>query len=115
MFSPIDEEIEYKNNLLTQFNIVEELNEENFHQLLNITQINPLITHYLDRTVIGRFQMKLYEYLLNTSSVDKIAMTKQLRRKSLGNYLDNNSSLRVSPRLHPSHRLDLESLSHVSL
>jgi hypothetical protein len=104
---------EYKNNILTQSNVIEQLNEENFQDLANITQINPLITHYIDRTAIGRFQTKFYEQVPHTSPVYKTPISSPFYRKSLGNYCDKNSSLRISPRLRSNHRISL--LSSVSL
>ena len=93
-------ETEYRNNILTQMNITEQLNEESFQELLNFTQTNPLTRHYIDRTTIGRFQTKLYERVPHTSPVYKTPTSSPFYRKSLG-----NSSLRSSPRLHPNHRL----------
>jgi len=105
--------IEYRNNILTQSNISEQLSEENFQELVNITEINPLITHYMDRTTIGRFQTKLYEHVPHTSPVYKTPISSPFYRKSF----DNNSSalLRSSPRLHSNHRMGIGSLSNVSL
>jgi hypothetical protein len=98
---------EYKNNILTQSNIIEQLNEENFQNLVNISQINPLITHYIDRTAIGRFQTKLYEQVPHSSPVYKTPISSPFYKKSLANYLDKNSSLRISPRLRTNHRISL--------
>jgi hypothetical protein len=105
---------EYKNNILTQINVTEQLNEENFQDLINITQTNSLITHYIDRTTIGRFQTKLYEHIPHTSPVYKTPISSPFYKKSLGNYLDN-SSLRISPRLHSNHRITRLSFPNVSL
>ncbi|CAF4380354.1 unnamed protein product, partial [Adineta steineri] len=85
--------IEYKNNILTQSNITEQLNEENFQELINITQTNPLISNYVDRTSIGHFQNKLYDRMPQTSPVYKTPVSSPFYRKSFGSYLDNNSSL----------------------
>jgi hypothetical protein len=106
---------EYRNNILTEVNITEQLNEENFQELLNITQTNSLTRHYIDRTTIGRFQTKLYERVPHTSPVYKTPVSSPFYKKSLGNCLDNNSSLRSSPRLHSNHRIGHSSLSNVSL
>jgi hypothetical protein len=106
---------EYKNNILTQVNVTEQLNEENFQDLFNITQTNSLTSHYIDRTTIGRFQTKLYEHVPHTSPVYKTPISSPFYKKSLGNYLDNGSSLRISPRLHSNHRIGLFSLPNVSL
>ncbi|CAF3895402.1 unnamed protein product [Adineta steineri] len=104
---------EYKNNILTQSNITEQLNEENFQELINITQTNPLISNYVDRTSIGHFQNKLYDRMPQTSPVYKTPVSSPFYRKSFGSYLDNNSSLRSSPRLHSHHRIGLGSLSNL--
>lgn len=105
---------EYKNNLLTQMNIIEQINEENFQNLFHLKQTNSLITHYIDRTSIGRFQRKLYDRVPHTSPVYKTPITSPFYKKSLGNCLDNNSTLRSSPRLHPNHRINLFSVPNVS-
>ena len=106
--------IEYKNNILTQDNIIEQLNEENYQDLINISQINPLINHYVDRTMIGRFQTKLYEHIPHTSPVYKTPISSPFYKKSLGNYTDNTSPLRISPRLHSNHRIGHFSFPNVS-
>ena len=105
---------EYRNNILTQLNIIEQLNEENFQELLHITKINPLITHYTDRTTIGRFQKKLYDYLSYISPVYKTPFSSSFYQKLLTNHFDNNLSLRSSPRLQSNHRLNLFSSPNVS-
>ncbi|CAF1346959.1 unnamed protein product [Rotaria sordida] len=96
----------YKNNKLTQLNIIEQLNKENFQDLLNLTQINPIITHYINRTALERFQTKLYEQVQHTSSMNK----NQFSTKSLNYDFNSNLSLRCSPRLQPNYRTDLFSL-----
>jgi hypothetical protein len=106
---------EYKNNILTQVNVTEQLNEENFQDLINITQTNSLTTHYIDRTNIGRFQTKLYERVPHTSPVYKTPISSPFYKKSLGNYVDKSSSLRSSPRLHPNHRIGLFNVSLYSV
>jgi hypothetical protein len=106
---------EYRNNILTPVNISEQLNEENFQDLLNLTDTDSLTTHYIDRTTIGRFQTKLYERVPHTSPVYKTPISSPFYKKSLNNCLDNGSSLRSSPRLHSNHRIGCFSLPNVSL
>ncbi|CAF5095912.1 unnamed protein product, partial [Rotaria socialis] len=50
---------DYNNQSIDQANIIEQLNEENYEQLTEISQLDPLITHYVDRTTLGSFQSKL--------------------------------------------------------
>lgn len=56
---------DYKSHKLTKVNITEQLNKETYPDLLNISQIDPLVTHYRNRTTIERFQTKLYDYALS--------------------------------------------------
>ena len=93
-------ENDYRTHLLTQMNIIEKFNEENFEQFTELTERNSLTRHYLDRTMIGRFQRKLYDRVPHTSPVYKTPISSPFYRKSLGNSLDSNSTLRFSPRLH---------------
>ncbi|CAF4564288.1 unnamed protein product, partial [Rotaria sp. Silwood2] len=92
---------QYYNNKLTQLNIIKQLNKENFQYLLNITQINSLITHYTNQTILERFQTKLYQHV---SSNDK----NQFSRKSINYYSNNNSS-----RLQSDYQIDLFSIPNV--
>jgi hypothetical protein len=104
---------EYKNQLLEQSNLIEQLNEENYEQLVEISQINPLITHYVDRTSLGLFQSKLYEHIGQTSPVYKTPISSPMHGRILGN--NGESSLRISPRLHSNHKIGIFSLSNVSI
>ncbi|CAF1039834.1 unnamed protein product [Adineta ricciae] len=97
---------DYQNQVLTPANITEQLNEENFHELDNITELNPLVTHYVERTTMGRFQRKLYDRVPHNSPVYKTPISSPFYRKSITNGLDINSSVRSSPRLHPNLRID---------
>jgi hypothetical protein len=106
---------EYNTNTSSQLNIVQQLNKENFQDLLNITQVNPLITHYIDRTTIGRFQTKLYEHISQSSPVYKTPISSPLYGRLFNNDVDHGSLVRISPRLHPKNRKDLFYLPDVSL
>ncbi|CAF3139860.1 unnamed protein product [Rotaria sp. Silwood2] len=113
---------DYNNQLIDQTNIIEQLNEENYEQLLQISQLNPLITHYVDRTTLGTFQSKLYEHMGQTSPVYKTPISSPMHGRILGNNCDvkdNSAALRISPRLHPNeysnNRTGLFSLPNVSL
>lgn len=103
--SKLDEyKIQYQNQQLQQINIIEKLNEENFTQFNHIIDINPLITHYLDRTTIGLFQSKLYEHIGQTSPVYKTPISSPMHGRNLNNH---DSTLRISPRLHSNHKIGL--------
>ncbi|UJR15222.1 hypothetical protein I4U23_002181 [Adineta vaga] len=104
---------EHQNHILTQTNITEQLNEEDFHELDNLTEINPLVTHYVERTTMGRFQKKLYDRVPHTSPVYKTPISSPFYRKSLANGLDIHSTVRSSPRLHPNSRMSLLTTSDV--
>ncbi|CAF3698351.1 unnamed protein product [Rotaria sordida] len=97
---------DYNNQLIDQTNTIEQLNEENYEQLLQISQLNPLITHYVDRTTLGTFQSKLYEHMGQTSPVYKTPISSPMHGRILGNnncdVKDNSAALRISPRLHPN-------------
>ena len=92
-------ENDYRTNLLSQMNIIEKFNEENFQDFFHLADVDPLTRHYLDRTTIGRFQQKLYERVPHTSPVYKPPTSSPFYRKSVGNSFDTNSMLRTSPRL----------------
>ncbi|CAF3823577.1 unnamed protein product, partial [Rotaria sp. Silwood1] len=98
--------IDYNNQLIDQTNIIEQLNEENYEQLLQISQLNPLITHYVDRTTLGIFQSKLYQHMGQTSPVYKTPISSPMHGRIIGNnncdIKDNSATLRISPRLHPN-------------
>ena len=113
---------EYDDQLVEQSNITERLNEENYEPLIQILQINPLITHYINRTTLQNFQSKLYEHVGQTSPVYKTPLSSPRHGRLLGHSYeikDNGSMLRVSPRLHPNdqsnNKIGLFSLSNVSL
>jgi hypothetical protein len=108
---------EYNNQLIEHSNVIEQLNEENYEQLIEISQINPLITHYVDRTTLGAFQSKIYEHMGQTSPVYKTPISSPMHGRILGNYFDfkdNGAALRISPRLHPNDRIGLFNLPNVS-
>lgn len=76
---------EYQTQLSTESTIKNQLNEENFHQLFDMSQSNSLTTHYLNRTTLGRLQNHFSERLSHLSPV----------------YKTPRSNLpRISPRLH---------------
>ncbi|CAF3698401.1 unnamed protein product [Rotaria socialis] len=96
---------DYNNQSIDQGNIIEQLNEENYEQLTEISQLDPLITHYVDRTTLGSFQSKLYEHMGQTSPVYKTPISSPMHGRILANncdFKDFGASLRVSPRLHPN-------------
>jgi len=105
--------IEYNNQLIDQSNIIEQLNDENYHELIQISQTNPLITHYVDRTTLGVFQSKLYEHIGQTSPVYKTPISSPMHGRINGEYKDNGSTLRISPRLHSNHKIGGFSLSNL--
>jgi len=113
---------EYNNQLIEQSNLIEQLNENNYEQLIQISQINPLITHYVNRTTIGSFQSKLYEHIGQTSPVYKTPISSPMHGRILGNnceFKDNGTLLRISPRLHQheysNNKLGLFSLPNLKL
>lgn len=96
---------DYNNQLIDQSNTIEKLNEENYEELIKISQLNPLITRYVERTTLGTFQSKLHEQMGRTSPVYKTPISSPMHGRILGNnydYKDNGAALRVSPRLHPN-------------
>jgi len=98
-----------------QSNLIEQLNEENYQTLIEFSQINPLINHYIDRTTLGSFQTKLYEHIGQTSPVYKTPISSPMHGRILGNHCeikDNGAALRISPRLHS--RMGIFSLPNVS-
>lgn len=76
----------YQNQSLTEFNIKKQLNEENFHELLPLSEHNSLTSNYLRETTLGRIQTQLTSRLPHLSS--------PVSRKSL---------TRISRRLHPTY------------
>jgi hypothetical protein len=110
--------IEYKNQLIEQTNIIEQLNEENYQQLIDISYINPLISHYIDRTTLGTFQSKIYEHIGQTSPVYKTPISSPMHGRILGNSTDikdHTANLRISPRLHLNHKIGIFSLPNVNI
>jgi hypothetical protein len=105
---------DHQNHILTEENITEQLNEENFDELDNFTELNPLVTHYVERTTMGRFQKKLYDRIPHTSPVYKTPISSPFYRKAVTNCLDPSSAPRSSPRLHPHHRSGLLLAANVS-
>ena len=108
---------EYHNQTIDQSNLLEQLNEENYEQLIEISQINPLITHYVDRTSLGAFQTKLYEHIGQTSPVYKTPISSPMHGRILGTNgesKDHASALRISPRLHSNPKFGLFPLPNVS-
>lgn len=102
--------------VLQQSNLVEQLKEENYQPLVEISQINPLISHYIDRTSLGAFQSKLYEHIGQTSPVYKTPISSPMHGRILGNNgesKDHGATLRISPRLHVNHKIGLFSLPNV--
>jgi hypothetical protein len=103
---------DYTNQLIEQSPLLEQLNEENYEELIQISQLNPLITHYLDRTTLGAFQSKLYEHIGQTSPVYKTPISSPMHGRILGNH---SESLRISPRLHSNHKTGIFSLPNDDL
>ena len=99
--------------LTNQSNIIEQLSEENYEPLVEMSQAIPLITHYVDRTSLGSFQTKLYEHIGQTSPVYKTPISSPMHGRILGN--NGESALRISPRLHSNHKIGLFSLPNVSI
>ncbi|CAF3352691.1 unnamed protein product [Rotaria socialis] len=83
---------DYITHKLPKSSIAEQLNKETYPDLLNTSQINPLITQYTNQTIIERVQTKLYEY---ASSV---------RQTPKSHSSNGRSSLRSSSRLQTDHR-----------
>ncbi|UJR31455.1 hypothetical protein I4U23_018945 [Adineta vaga] len=112
----------YNDQSIEQSKIIEQLNEENYEQLVEISQTNPLVTHYVDRTTLGSFQSKIYEHMGQTSPVYRTPISSPMHGRILGNnfdFKDINAALRMSPRLHPSdnsnNRVGLFSLPNIKL
>ena len=109
---------QYHQQTADQSAVVEQLNDGNYESLTNIAQINPLVTHYLDRTTLGAFRTKLYEHIGQTSPVYKTPISSPLHGRMYADSKDNGASLRISPRLHPhdqpAHRTGLFSVTNVS-
>ncbi|CAM4783765.1 unnamed protein product [Rotaria magnacalcarata] len=59
---------DYITHKLPKSSIAEQLNKEIYTDLLHTNQFNPLITQYTNQTMIERFQTKLYESSLRSSS-----------------------------------------------
>jgi hypothetical protein len=109
---------QYHQQTADQSAVIEQLNDDNYEPLTQIAQINPLVTHYLDRTTLGAFRTKLYEHIGQTSPVYKTPISSPLHGRMLGMHADSGASLRISPRLHPhdqpTHRTGLFSFTNVS-
>ncbi|CAF1114277.1 unnamed protein product [Adineta steineri] len=113
---------EYNNQVIEQSNIIEQLKEENYDQLVQMSQLNPLVTYYVDKTTIGNFQTNIYEHMGQTSPVYRTPISSPMHGRILGNNFDskdNGAALRVSPRLHPheysNNRTGLFSLPNAKL
>ncbi|CAF1013826.1 unnamed protein product [Adineta ricciae] len=94
---------EIKLNYNEQSKLIEKLTEENYQQLIEFSQVNPLVTHYVDRTTLGSFQSKIYEHMGRTSPVYRTPISSPLHGKALSNHFDVkdiNAALRISSRLH---------------
>lgn len=104
----------FHQDLFEPMNFIEQFKEENYQPLIEFSQINPLISHYLDRTSLGAFQSKLYEHIGQTSPVYKTPISSPMHGRihgtTNGECRDHAAALRISPRLHSNHKIGLFTL-----
>ena len=124
----IENLVEFHRHLRTKFSqispdlfepthFIEQFKEENYQPLIDFSQVNPLISHYLDRTSLGAFQSKLYAHIGQTSPVYKTPISSPMHGRILGtngDSKDHAAALRISPRLHSNHKISLFALPNVS-
>lgn len=91
---------DYQQQLFDETTFLDRFHSKNFETLVEISEINPLLSHYVDHTTLSSFQTKLYEHIGQTSPVYKTPISSPMHGRHLVNHHESNSHLRISPRLH---------------
>lgn len=94
---------DYQQQLIDEKTFLDKFHHEKFESLIEFSQINSLVSHYVDHTTLSSFQTKLYEHIGQTSPVYKTPISSPMHNRHLLNH-ESNSLLRISPRLHLNHR-----------